>query len=115
MRMNIDKSGGDNQTRGIDLADSRAWNGAADGCDPLSFHRDVAVEPGVSRTVDNSAAADDEIVLRRLRTNRPEMHQGAEQRGEPTGCAPKPIESCESVSHRFNLAATHYPRSSFSR
>ena len=61
MRVNVDPAGGDQQAGGIDFCDRRAVDGPY-GKNVLSGDCDVAKKAGVTRSIDDGAAADDQVV-----------------------------------------------------
>ena len=61
MGMHVDKAGRDDQPRHIDLAGARHLRDRTDSRDPVAGDRDVAAEARRAGTVDDGAAAKDQV------------------------------------------------------
>src|SRR5688500_11514631 len=67
MRMHVDKSRRNDEAAGINLFQPLASRNSADRNDPVPFHCHVAIEPWISRSINDPSTADNQIEVSVLR------------------------------------------------
>ena len=103
MRVDVDEAGGHHESGRVDLAAAGAGY-APDRRDAIAADRDIALDPRVARTIDDPAAAYDEVEFRLGR--RSERRTAADEHTEPERAQEKHLHGVPQRGAEPRLAAS---------